>query len=173
MEALNWNLLKVARSEIGSNRKHRANRFLTVIQYCLDLSQTFYEMARVCRPKSRLIFIVGRESTVKGTKFFNGEIVAEIAHRVLGFDLILRQERVFLNRFGQSIFEDILHFSPPTGELGSEFLADARGVAGDVLEATYLAAPDNAKEYIKSAIEGIEVVKPSPIFNLPEFLGTQ
>jgi len=173
MEALNWNLLKVAKSEIGSNRKHRANRFLTVIQYCLDLSQTFYEMARVCRPKSRLIFIAGRESTVKGTKFFNGEIVAEIAHRVLGFDLILRQEREFLNRFGQNIFEDILHFSPPTGELGSAFLADAREVAKDVLEATYLAAPDKAKEYIKSAIEGIEVVKPSPIFNLPEFLGTQ
>jgi hypothetical protein len=173
MEALNWNLLKVARSEIGSNRKHRANRFLTVTQYCLDLSQTFYEMARVCRPKSRLVFIVGRESTIKNTKFFNGELVAEIAHRALGFDLILRQERVFLNRFGQSIFEDILHFSPPTGDLGSEFLADARAVAKDVLEKTYLVAPDEAKEYLKLAIERIEVVKPSPIFNLPDFLGTQ
>lgn len=47
MEALSWNLLRVARSEIGSNRKHRGNRFLTVIQFCLDMAQTFNELVRV------------------------------------------------------------------------------------------------------------------------------
>ena len=112
MEALNWNLLKVSRSEFGANRKHRANRFLTVIQFCLDIAQTLSELARVCRSGARLIFVVGRESMVKGTRFFNGEIVAEICHRSLGFNLILKQQRVFRNSFGQSIFEDILHFSP-------------------------------------------------------------
>jgi hypothetical protein len=170
MEELNWDLLKIARSEIGSNRKHRGNRFLTVIQYCLDLAQTFYEMARICHPKSRLIFVVGRESRVRGTRIFNGEIVAEIAHRVLGFDLILRQERVFLNRFGQNIFEDILHFSPPTSGLKSEFLKEAREVAGEVLEATYPMAMDGVKDDIKSAVRRIEAVNPSPIFNLAETL---
>jgi len=173
MEALNWDILKVARSEIGSNRKHRGNRFLTVIQYCLDLSQVFYEMARICHPKARLIFIVGRESKVRGARIFNGEIVAEIAHRVLGFDLILRQERVFLNRFGQSIFEDILHFLPPVNNLGNEFLADVREVARNVLEATYLIAPDKAKDDIQSAIENIGAIKPSPIFSLSKALKVQ
>lgn len=164
MEALNWNLLQVARSEIGSNRKHRGNRFLTVIQYCLDLSQTLREMSRVCRPDSRLIFIVGRESRVRGTGFFNGEIVTEIAHRASGFDLILRQERVYLNRFGQNIFEDILHFSSPTSEPNDAFLERAREVAQDVLEAAYVTAPDKAKDDIKSALTSINTVPPSPIF---------
>jgi len=173
MEALNWNLLRVAKSEIGSNRKHRGNRFLTIIQYCLDMFQTFYEMARICHPKSRLVFIVGRESTVRGVRIFNGEIVTEIAHRVLGFDLVLKQERVFLNRFGRNIFEDILHFSPPTSNSGSESLSGARAVAKDVLEATCLVAPDKAKDDIKSAIEEIEVVKPSPIFSLSKVLKTR
>lgn len=173
MEAMNWNLLKVARSEIGSNRKHRGNRFLTVIQYCLDMAQTFYEITRICRPSSRLIFVVGRESAVRGARIFNGEIVAEIAHRVLGFNLILRQERVFLNRFGQDIFEDILHFSPPSSRSSGDFLTGARGIAEDVLEATYLIAPDGAKDDVKSALQAIEAVKPSPIFSLPKLLRIQ
>ena len=117
MEALNWNLLKVSRSEFGANRKHRGNRFLTVIQFCLDIAQTLSELTRVCRSGARLIFVVGRESTVKGTRFFNGEIVTEVCHRALGFNLILKQQRVFRNNFGQSIFEDILHFSPPIKSL--------------------------------------------------------
>ena len=36
VEALDCNILAIARSEIGSNRQNRGNRFLTVIQYCLD-----------------------------------------------------------------------------------------------------------------------------------------
>jgi hypothetical protein len=171
MEALSWNLLRVAKSEIGSNRKHRGNRFLTVIQFCLDIAQTFSEMVRVCRSDGRLIFIVGRESTVRGTPFYNGEIVAEVAHRALGFDLILRQERVFLNRFGQSIFEDILHFSPPAGDPGGG-VEPARKVAQDVLEAAYLVASDEAKEGMKLALTNIDQVRPSPIFDLSKVCQT-
>jgi DNA modification methylase len=36
-EAFDYNILKVAHSEFGSNRKNRGNRLLTVIQYCLDM----------------------------------------------------------------------------------------------------------------------------------------
>jgi len=165
-EALSWDLLRVAKSEIGSNRKHRGNRFLTVVQFCLDMAQTFMELARVCRPDGRLIFVVGRESTVRGTPFFNGEIVAEVASRTVGFGLVLRQERVFQNRFGQSIFEDVLHFSPPVAAPGELFLERARKVAQEVLEATCPTAPDEAKEGIESALADIDRVRPSPIFNL-------
>jgi hypothetical protein len=173
MEAMSWNLLKVARSEIGSNRKHRGNRFLTVIQYCLDMAQVFREMARVSHATSRLIFVVGRESTVRGTKFFNGEIVAEVAHEVLGFDLILRQERVFVNRYGQNIFEDILHFSPPHSISHAELLADARKAAKGILEAAYDSAPAKARSDLKFAIDQVEAVKPSPIFNLTKILSDE
>jgi len=164
VEALNWHLLRIAQSEIGSNRKHRGNRFLTVIQYCLDMAQTFHELARVCRPEARLIFIVGRESTVRGTPIFNGEIVAEIAHRALKFRLLLRQERVYLNRFGQHIFEDVLHFSPPMSGVPADFIANAREIARTVLESAHPIAPEKARDDIKTAIEKLETVSPSPLF---------
>lgn len=166
MEALNWDLLNVAKSEIGSNRKNRGNRFLTIIQFCLDISQTLAELQRLCRSDSRIIFVVGRESTVRGIPFFNGELVTEIANRVLGFKLILKQERVFKNRFGQHIFEDILHFSPSTVvPTKSIYLSQARNVAKQTLEVTYLTASETTKVDIKSALAKINQVSPSPLFN--------
>ena len=166
MEALNWNLLRVSRSEFGANRKHRANRFLTVVQFCLDMAQALSELARVCRSGARLIFVVGRESRVKGTRFFNGEIVAEICHRSLGFNLILKQQRVFRNSFGQSIFEDILHFSPPFEYLSPEiYLEKARKVAQETLEVSYSTVPEKSKKDLKSAVKNIYDIHPSPLFN--------
>ena len=79
VEALGWDLLTVARSEIGSNRKNRGNRFLTVIQYCLDMAAVLDELRRVCKPDALVIVVVGRESNVRKTRFFNGEIVARLA----------------------------------------------------------------------------------------------
>lgn len=38
VEALGYNVLEIAKSEFGANRKHRGNRFLTVIQYCIDIA---------------------------------------------------------------------------------------------------------------------------------------
>jgi len=163
-EALNWDLLAVARSEFGANRKYRGNRFLTVVQFCLDLAQTFDELRRVCRNQGHLIFVVGRESRVRGTPLLNGEIVAEVGHRAAGFRLFLRQERVFTNRFGTRIFEDILHFSPPTQTLVVSSLEEARVVAREVLSTCYPFAPDESKEDVQLALDGLERVKPSPIF---------
>ena len=165
MEALDWDLLRVARSEFGANRKHRSNRFLTVIQFCLDISQALAELERVCAKDARIIFIVGRESTVCGTRFFNGEIVSEIAHRVLGFELTLRQERVFLNRYGQEIYEDILHFSPWMCGAREADLKKARQVTRQILEAAYSTAATEAMSGLKAALESVEKVSPSPMFS--------
>lgn len=166
MEALNWNLLKVSKSEFGSNRKHRGNRFLTVIQFCLDIAQTFDELTRICKSTARLIFVVGRESMVKGTRFFNGEIVAEIAHRATGFNLILKQQRMYRNNFGQEIFEDILHFSPPMSNPSFDMsLQMARMISQEVLERSYTKAPEKSKSDIQLALRNICTVKPSPLFD--------
>ena len=72
MELLGWDLLHVAKSEFGSNRKHRGNRFLTVVQYCLDMEQTLLELRRVMKREGRAIFIVGRESCIRGVAFQTG-----------------------------------------------------------------------------------------------------
>ena len=110
VEMLGYDVLKIARSEFGSNRKNRGNRFLTVIQYCIDMALAMHEAVRVCRKNARLIYVVGRESKVLGVSFCNSELIFWIATKILGLKCVLRQERVFKNRFGQMIKEDILHF---------------------------------------------------------------
>lgn len=164
VEFLAWDLLEVAKSEIGSNRKHRSNRFLTVIQYCLDITMVIEELKRVCHRDSRLIFIVGRESSILGTPFYNGEIVTELAHKACGCNLLLRQERVFRNRFGKDIFEDILHFSLDPSVSSVDALARARLLASKVMEVAYNLAPNEGKEYVRLAIEKLGDVEPSPLF---------
>ena len=106
-------MLALARSEIGANRQNRGNRFLTVIQYSLDMALALREMARAAKPGARLILVVGRESSVRGVRFFNGELVAELAVRCVGMQMERRQERRFRNRYGTHIYEDILHFLAP------------------------------------------------------------
>lgn len=110
VEALGYDVLKLARSEFGSNRKNRGNRFLTVIQYCMDMALSIKEAIRVCKPERRMIYVVGRESTVLGCSFSNSKLIYEIASEIFGLELIIKQERVFKNRFGTMIYEDILHF---------------------------------------------------------------
>ena len=163
-EELGWDLLTVAKSEIGSNRKFRGNRFLTVIQYCLDITLVLNELVRVCNDSSRLIFVVGRQSSVRGTPFYNGEIVARLATRAVGLELTIRQERSFRNKFGSNIFEDILHFNKLPHPFG-ESLHKARLIAAELLEAAYALAPKDAHGDIKSAIANVETVRPSPRYD--------
>jgi DNA modification methylase len=161
VEALGWDLLQVARSEIGSNRKNRGNRFLTVIQYCIDMAAVLKELRRVCKPQARMIVVVGRESNVRKTRFFNGEIVARLAVHSAGYFLETRQERVFQNRFGEMIYEDILHLRqrPTNGESMSPL-----DVAREVLTAARSRAPAESLSDLSSALEKLGEVGPSPLY---------
>ena len=160
LEALDWDLLRVARSEIGSNRKHRGNRFLTVIQYCLDLNQVFSELRRVTRDDARVIFIVGRESNVRKTTFYNGEIVTRLATQSAGFLAEKRQCRVFQNRFGIDIYEDILHFRPSSTDHPSH---PPRQIATEVLQAALSTAPRESFADLEDALSRLDEVQPSPV----------
>lgn len=108
-EYLGWDLLKIARSEIGSNRANRGNRFLTVIQYCIDMELTLNELHRVLKDDGKMIFVVGHQSNVLGVPFYNAKIITEIAIQSGLFDLVLVQSREFKNKFGKMIREDLLH----------------------------------------------------------------
>jgi hypothetical protein len=158
---MGWDLLEVARSEIGSNRKHRQNRFLTVTQYCLDMLAVFHELRRVCKPDGRIIIVVGRESNVRKTRFFNGEIVAALAVRCAGFRFATRQERVFMNRFGERIYEDILHFLPLPGT-GS--LTPPTMIAREVLTAAREVVPTESLDDLLEALERIDEVTASLMY---------
>ncbi len=163
VEALGWDVLKVAKSEIGSNRKNRGNRFLTVIQYCLDIAQTMCEIKRVCKESSRVIFIVGRESRIRKIPFFNGQIVTLLGLCCAGFDIVTRQERVFKNKFGIMVYEDILHFTPTTKE-NKDPVFDARNIAQGVLEDAIETAMGESRDEIKLALNRIPDMQPSPLY---------
>jgi hypothetical protein len=159
VEALGWDALAVARSEIGANRKHRSNRFLTVIQYCLDMAAVLREVRRVLTSEGRAIFVVGRVSNVRGTPFYNGAIIASLATACAGLRLVCRQERVFTNRFGERIYEDILHLVPSAADS-----LDPGIVARDVLEdALRRSTPDVAHD-LKAALRNAASVEASPLF---------
>lgn len=160
VEALGWNMLEVAKSEIGSNRKHRGNRFLTIIQYCIDMAAVLGEVRRVCKPRCRVIVVVGRESNVRKTKFFNGELMARLAVRAVGYRLESRQERVFQNRFGEMIFEDILHLVATNAKPTSS----PTQIARESLEAARHRAPEESIPDLESALEKVGEVMASPLY---------
>lgn len=163
-EALGWDLLEIAKTEVGSNRKHRGNRFLTVTQYCLDLATTLISLRSAVIDSGRLIFVLGKESRVRGVPFLNGEIAAQLAIEACGYRLVLRQERVFRNRFGQSIFEDIIHLEKHT-EPPSDFISAARRIAKAHLRKALECTTDSGvMSGLLEAIEKISVVAPSPQF---------
>ena len=163
MEIAGWNLLKIAKSEIGSNRKNRGNRFLTVIQYSIDMMQSLLEMRRVLKPNGRIIIVIGRESRVRRVKFENYKILSALAIKGAGMKLVCRQERKFVNRFGKKIFEDILHFV-----LDKEPLSNpedfAREVAICILKEAKKEASEDVEKEIKLAIDNANKVTSSPLF---------
>lgn len=140
VEMLGWEVLPSARSEFGSNRKHRMNRFLTVTQYAQDIGQTLAESLRVVRPGGTSIWVVGRESAVRGTRVLNPQIVYSMAVESVGLELVTKHERKFRSRYGALVYEDILVFRHPErgGSLvdpvthGREVgIAALRGMASD------------------------------------------
>ncbi|OQY56938.1 MAG: hypothetical protein DRR08_04130 [Candidatus Parabeggiatoa sp. nov. 2] len=67
IESLNIDILRVAQSEFGANRKHRSNRFKTVVQYCLDMSKAIESFWLALKPAGKMILVMGRESKVRWT----------------------------------------------------------------------------------------------------------
>jgi DNA modification methylase len=164
MELIGWDLLKIAKSEIGANRKNRQNRFLTVVQYALDMLDVLKEMRRLLRENGRAIIVIGRKSNIRGISIDNSRLVSAIG---LGASFILenRQERKFKNKFGDIIYEDILHLKPSTALPADEDFA--RVVAQWILtEASHQAEGEILNEIIM-AKERAKSVQKSPLFPSP------
>ena len=163
MELLKFDILDVARSEFGSNRKNRGNRFLTVTQYCIDMGQAISSMQRAICEDGTLIMVVGRESNVRKTPFYNGDIVCDLALTSSLFKLKHRAERGFKNKFGSNIIEDILVFKPLTSLANTDDIA--KDVAIKHLKKAALSVSIEAAEDLQKAIDSADKVEPSPMFH--------
>ncbi len=163
MELLDFNILSVAHSEFGSNRKNRGNRFLTVIQYCIDMAQALSSMRKSISDSGRVILIIGRESNVKKTPFYNGMIIKDICQESNLFLLSDISERFFKNKFGKTIYEDILTLEPK--DIVNNTDEYARTVAlSHLKDALSRVHPESQLDLVK-AINSISKVLPSPEYN--------
>jgi SAM-dependent methyltransferase len=164
VELIGWDVLKIAQSEFGSNRKHRQNRFLTVIQYCLDMLDFLKEIRRLLKKNGRAILIVGRESNIRGIGFKNGTIVAALAIGAAGFRLEKLQERIFTNRFGAGIYEDIIHLVPSSFTNAEDELF-ARELSDYMLSGELAKCEEGeVKEDLSDALKKIDKVAKSQLF---------
>jgi hypothetical protein len=159
-EILGWDLLKIAKSEIGSNRANRRNRFYTVVQYCLDMADTLREISRVAKIDARIVFIVGHESNVLGVPFYNADIIEKIGVRSGIFTKVLRQKREFKNKFGKFIREDIINFSNLKSQCCKSTLEHvAREVAFDVLKSSFSLVASKNLKYLEDAINKVRDIR--------------
>lgn len=163
LEKLGWNLLKVAVSEFGSNRKNRGNRFKTVTQYCLDMSKALESFWYALKPGGTLVLVIGRESNVRRVPFQNSFIVKDLLRFSEGFGSVTNYERSFINRYGIKIKEDIIVTNKSTLVPNSSI---ARNVARKHLTAAIHGSPIEVQSEITDAIESIESTNESPIFTV-------
>ena len=166
-ELLGYDLLLTARSEIGSNRANRGNRFLTVIQYCLDMAATLRELQRVCTGNARVLLVVGHESNVLSVPFRNSEIIESIATDTGAFRSALSQSRWYTNKFGVRIREDLLHLEPMKDQVTS-WDSVARSVAARELSSGLAIASEKNLPALREAILRVETIKGIPTLNNDE-----
>lgn len=137
MEDIGYNILSIAKAEIGSNRKNRSNRFYSVVQYCIDITLVICNYIEAMNDDARMIFVVGRCSNVLGISFSNSRIIYEILVRIFKCRLLVRQERYFKNKYGKEIYEDILHFAVSKKYIKKDnkyYIDFARKIAAEYLE---------------------------------------
>ena len=162
LELLGFDLLHVAASELGSNRKNRGNRFRTVIQYALDMEACAESFALSLKPRGQLLLVVGRESNVRGISIPNSRLVADIVTSLGGFNQEGSFERCFTNRFGTSIYEDVLLFRRVNDQ---PVPGAARGIARALLEELEDTAAGEIQGDVRDAIAGSDAIELSPVFS--------
>jgi|TARA_R110001606_G_scaffold13122_1_gene57487 methylase of polypeptide subunit release factors len=160
IEALGHTPLTAAKSEIGANRKFRQNRYMTVVQYCMDIAQFFVEASRVLKDQAKITIVLGRESNIRSVSFKNSELINAIACEGMGYKLIEWNERKFMNRFGESIYEDVLTMIPQVYTL-DKAVEIGRAVGRQALRNALEYCPVERGEEISEAIASANKIIPS------------
>ncbi|OGD60430.1 hypothetical protein A3K78_09130 [Candidatus Bathyarchaeota archaeon RBG_13_52_12] len=154
-------VLKIAKSEIGSNRKNRGNRFLSIIQYSIDMCESFTEMSRLLKPNGMIILVIGEESKIMNTKFNNCKILITLANLCCNLKLINIQRRRFTTRFGRDIYENILYFNL---DKNIKELLSPKDVGQYYLYKSLSFAEPLKQKLIIDAIKNASSVEASPLF---------
>ncbi len=135
---------------------------MTVVQYCMDLSQALAELRRLLVFEGVAVFVIGRESRVRDVPFYNGRLLALAAVGEDAFRLKRWQERRFTNRFGKHIYEDIITLLPAARAGGTPTIEFGRSVGAQALIQARRDATGEIRKDIEQALERVDDIEPSP-----------
>ncbi|MOA23149.1 hypothetical protein D3C78_1437530 [compost metagenome] len=128
----------------------------------MDIAQFFVEADRILKDRAKMTIVLGRESNVRSVSFKNGELISAIACEGMGFELVEWNERKFMNRFGESIYEDVLTITPKKCEI-DKAVEIGRAVGSQALRNSLEYCPGERVEEISEAIASVNKINPSPL----------
>ena len=163
IERFGFDVLKVAESEFGSNRKNRANRFRTVVQYTMDMGDTIRSAAKSLVVNGKIVLVVGRVSSIRNVPFYNSRIIEAIIERIPELSIEGKSARQFKNRYGQIIVEDII-IATKTNTVEQSFSDTVFKDLGlrQISNAMDYAAP-SVKDELMDVITNPDLISVSPI----------
>ena len=114
--------------------------------------------------KCGLVIVLGRTSNVLGASFKNGAIIEALLAAGGAFAPAHRSERVFTNRFGVAIFEDIVI----SRRMGSSKISPsaAHEIGRQALILAQEDVPAKNRSSLEEAIANSSKVDPSPLLAL-------
>ena len=129
------------------------------------MAMALNELWRVLASDGRAVFVIGNESRVLGVPFYNADIIEQIALELGLFGIVLRQKRIFTNRFGKAIREDLLNFTKlPLGIPPEKVIYVARSIATKALQKGQTSVSDKNRELLIDAIERIQGIQGTQVF---------
>ncbi|NDV17737.1 hypothetical protein GO009_17105 [Muricauda sp. TY007] len=161
-ESFNYKILNVAHSEFGSNRKNRGNRLLTVVQYIMDMEASLKSFWLSLNDNGKMVMVLGKESNVRKTPFYNGLIISELINKMGGFSILSKSNRAFQNKFGKEIIEDILIIKKIANQIPKTGFA--QNIAEEHLIEARKSAPVDVINDFDDVMNKIKYVKNSPIY---------
>lgn len=165
VECFGYNLLQVANSEIGSNRKNRQNRFRTVLQYAIDMGHVLESCSDSLCDGGIMIWIVGRSSSVRKVTFYNSAIIQDLINVIDGLTLECVYSRKFRNRYGEEIIEEIIIVNKTKKSPQVSNIDNFREVGISHLERAKRMIKDNSIFDLETLLKGSENVFESPILS--------
>ena len=165
VECFDYNLLQVANSEIGSNRKNRQNRFRTVIQYAIDMGHVLKSCSESLKVGGKMIWIVGRCSNVRKVPFYNSAIITDLVNAIPGIEIDDTCLRTFGNRYGEKIIEDILIIKKTRNVEDKDLAESFENIGIKHLQKSLPLVADADKPDIDILVNKYNTVSESPILN--------
>ena len=149
------------RSEIGFGEPGPSSVML-LVNYCIDICNSFKEMKRVLKSNSLIVIVVSRESKIRSIPFSSYEMICSIAKVCNGLNIVKRQERVYNNRFGNKVLEDVVQLMVSDKDC---YLPDtAKDIAVYFLKKALPNVSDAVAEEINASIDESSDADGSPIF---------